>query len=422
VSDINTGGSSASGAAFPYTSSRRSFPRPAYSVASSELRTFSDLVVQILDSRALDSGTGLHVRRAMRACMDAYREMAGLHAWNYLKRQTQIATAASQSTGTIVYDHTGGTFERQVTLTGATWPDDARFYKLFIAGNHYAVSEKISSTVITLSARSNPGADVASTTYELARSVYLLPYDFTRLGGDPVHLQSLGYSPEYMGHGELLEYQNFMTPTGRPLKYTIRNSDEEYGGMVLDFAPCPNLSQIYDISYSVQPRPIRPFGISPEYKTGTITVSGTEVTGVGTTFSQRMVGSVIRFTTEASAPSGDIGNDDSYFPYEEQGIVVSVESATVLNIDSALTGTYTAKPFTIGDPLDIETHSMFGLLLYLAEMHYGGTIEGVSAAKEGIKRERLKAAIISDVRQPPLDGWGGGAYGGPMTLEALDNS
>jgi len=400
---------------------RQTLPRPTYSSSVSELRTLVDLVDQILDSRSLDTGTGTHLRKAMRACRDAYRELAGMHSWNYLKRHTQISTVASQSTGTVAYDHTGGTYERQLTLSGATFPDDSRFYRVLISGNHYKIAEKKSSTVVTLAIDANPGSDVASTTYQLVRSIYLLPSDFRR-ASSPINLQSVGYSPDYVSHADLLKYQDEASVSGRPIKYTIRNSDEEFGAMVIEFAPYPNQVEIYDISADVQPRQIRPFGVLPEYKTGTITTSGTTVTGSGTTFSSRMVGSVIRFTSGSSAPTGDVGNADTYSPFDEQKIVVSVGSATELEIDSSLDATYTAKPYTIGDPLDIESHSMFGLLLYLAEMHYGGTIEGVSAAKEGIKRERLKAAIISDVRQPPLDGWGGGAYGGPMTLEALDNS
>lgn len=79
-------------------------------------------------------------------------------------------TIFSYNTGTVSYDHTGGSSERLVTLSGGSWPawldtDCA----LTIAGVRYAIASVNSSTVLQLGADSstkaanNPGSDVGST-------------------------------------------------------------------------------------------------------------------------------------------------------------------------------------------------------------------------------------------------------------------
>lgn len=389
-----------------------------------QLWTLRDLTDHLLDSVALDGATGLHLRRAIRAATAAYLELPGMHEWSYLQRHTQIQTVASQSTGTVTYDHTGGTYERQLTLTGATWPDDVRYYRIFLNGSHYKIAERQSSTVLTLAGDSNPGVDLTGVTYMLARSIYPLPADFRR-AGFPVSLESLGWNPDYVTHGELVHYQDDAAFSSRPQVFTIRNSDEEYASMVLEFAPYPTTLRTYDLAYTVSPRPVRPFGQAAEYSTGTISVSGLTVTGSGTTFSQRMVGCVIRFTTAATVPSGDVGVSEDDVPYEELAIIRSVNSATELTIDRTLNGTYSAKPYSIGDPLDIESQVMLTPLIYLAEMHFARQSDFQQEHNNPSRRsilfhQKLREAIIADARQPKLTGEQAGMWNGPLTLEALD--
>lgn len=79
-------------------------------------------------------------------------------------------TATTYNTGTVSYDHTGGSSERLVTLSGGSFPawvdTDAA---ITIAGVRYPIASVLSSTTLTLNAASstntvnNPGADVGST-------------------------------------------------------------------------------------------------------------------------------------------------------------------------------------------------------------------------------------------------------------------
>lgn len=72
----------------------------------------------------------------------------------------------SYSTGTVVYDHTGGANERQLTLTGGTWPTWAKSPgRIFINEDWYSLDTRVSDSIVTLKSTDNPGADVASTTF-----------------------------------------------------------------------------------------------------------------------------------------------------------------------------------------------------------------------------------------------------------------
>src|SRR5690606_39277107 len=93
------------------------------------------------------TGGGTDERRiARRAVLDAYREFPLRDDWGYFKRRGQFITEASQSTGTIAYDHSGGDHERMLTLSGATWPDNVRYCALDIVHEHLQLEDCKSQT------------------------------------------------------------------------------------------------------------------------------------------------------------------------------------------------------------------------------------------------------------------------------------
>jgi len=64
-----------------------------------------------------------------------------------------------QGSYTITYDHTGGTYERMLTLSGTTWPAAAEHGYILISGTAYNVYRRISDTVLILDKEINPGSD-----------------------------------------------------------------------------------------------------------------------------------------------------------------------------------------------------------------------------------------------------------------------
>ena len=147
------------------------------------LWTYQDVVEHLLDFFRIGRSSNRDFRTARRAVDTAYRDMPYKHRWQYYDRQFGMLTEASQSTGTVAYDYTGGAYERELTLSGATWPTNIKHYKIAINDRSYRVEDKKSTTIITLEQSNNPGADIAAgATYSAYRESYPLPIDFRKIG------------------------------------------------------------------------------------------------------------------------------------------------------------------------------------------------------------------------------------------------
>ncbi|SFH96545.1 hypothetical protein SAMN05421753_104160 [Planctomicrobium piriforme] len=344
--------------------------RPVKPYAGRPIRiyTFQDAVNAVLDH--FDAKTiGKGLKLAARAVSDVYDLFPTLHEWSYLNRRGRISTVANQDDGTVAFDLTGGVNERQLTLTGATWPSDVRDYRIVIANVEYDIESRVSSTVVTLVPGKCPTADVASgTAYNLYRVEYPLPIDFRR-GSE---LDADDEWPEQVSPDELTESRDYCF--GSPRRYAIRGATGRYGSLAVEFYPYPNTARTYDFSYTATPRPISNFTGALQYSTGTISgVSGNVVTGTGTAWTDRMIGSVIRFGTSATdLPEGELEFDAA--PYAEQRIVMDVTSATELLLDAELVSpsAYSSKKYTIGDPIDIEADATWQCFLKLAVADYAG--------------------------------------------------
>ena len=324
--------------------------------------TFSDAldrVVDFLGSNASPDG----IRAAKRAVLDAYRQLSSERHWHYFYTRGRITTAAPQSTGTITYVHTGGTYERQLTLTSATWPTWARYGVVVISNTPYEVAERKSSTVLTLSVNSNPGADVAAgTTYSISRDTYPLPTDFQSLDA----LTAIGSSsvyPEYVHPRNWLTQQRIQTSPGTPRLYTIMGEPNYMGALALRFFPGPDAALTFDFVYSRRARPI----LINEYKTGTVTTtaSSATVTGSGTTFSSNHIGSILRVYDATNYPTGLAGA----YPALAEKVITDVASATSLTVDSNFDTAYSAVKYLITDPIDVEEGAMLDAFHRCCELH-----------------------------------------------------
>lgn len=325
--------------------------------------TYQDAVEHLLDSFDIDI-TGRYERVARRAVQNAYTELINRANWEYFVRRLTLRTAAQQTTGTIVYDHTGGSSERLVTLTGATWPADVIDYRIIINGVSYPVASRVSGTAITLTEAMNPGADVASTTYTLYKASYLLPADFRELISlwDLETRKPVGIILNATQHAQSAAW--FDRPS-LPLWAAIRNDASFYNRFSLVFSPPPDMERTYDLLYKAAARALQ----TAKYATGTVTTNGTTtVSGSGTAFTDRMVGCIIRFssstTVEPTGIAGGIAGDDNPAAYERS--ITAVGSGTSLTVDGAVP-TLSGVKYTISDPLDIDQGTMLTALLRMAE-------------------------------------------------------
>ncbi len=342
-------------------------------MATIQLITYEDAINHVMMAVSDNDWSDRWLALARRAVLTAYRDLPSKHSWNYLSRKYNFATIAPYATGTIAFDFTGGASERLITLTGGTFPSDATNYEMQIAGVNYAVETRESDTTLTLTPRDNPGIDVASgTSYSLFKEAYDLPVDFRRITSlydtDADRQIRISDIAEAHAHGIVWE-----TPA-TPDTAAVMSRAEYYGSLSLVFAPPPGTARTYTVLYKAALRPLT----SPVvYDTGTVSTSGTALSGLGTNFTDADIGRVVRFGGTTSLPTGEIGSTragvGSYLDnvYSAQRIIVAVSSTTAATLDAAVTGDVASlNLYTVSDPIDLEPGAMLTFFFRSCESEY----------------------------------------------------
>lgn len=346
------------------------------------------------------------------AVRTAYRDLPNRLSWAYYKRRITLVTAAPYSTGTIEYDHTGGSSERLVTLTSGTWPTWAKYGTLKIGDVSYKVASRVSSTAITLDADNNPGEDVASgTSYSLTRSLYPLPNGFRVVSGlfDVTQNREL----QNVSPGEIVALGIGDMTAGAPRCWTVRGLVADYPGQVaIEFWPPPSDARAIEVALGNQGRELL---LPASVTAGTVTVSSgdTSVTGSGTSFSSDCVGSIIRFSSAAvNTPTGLHG----LYPYSHQSVITARSSTTAITIADAAPQAFTGVKYVISDPIDIEPGSMLTYFLKACSYELGSLLSIDPRKLAILESERMEALrmaasadhremVISQNSQPYWAGW-----------------
>ena len=363
--------------------------------SNTEVYTFQDAVEAVLMSHDIGRD-GINEARARQAVREAYRDIPSRHSWSYFNRQRLLQTVASYSTGTVVYDHTGGANERMLTLTSGTWPTWAAYGRVIISGVHYDVATRESSSIITLTDTSNPGDDVSSTTYTIYRNSYPLPANFSRLIAiwETSEVYPITMVDPASHHTGL---QHFYSTPGVPRHATIRGSGKYLSGYEIMFGPPPSSALTYDLLFVAKPRALS----IDTHSAGVVSITGTTaVTGTSSAFPANCVGAVIRLSDGPIKPSGMNGSlDGSDNPFVEQGIIKTRTSATALVLEEATSQTLSSVGYTISDPIDIEVGAMYTAFLRKAEAEFSrlaGRQE--SLVRVARAREALLEAMEADSR------------------------
>lgn len=329
------------------------------------LFTFQDAVHHCLDFMGGEVSPQA-IRHARIAAQSALRELHTASMWHYLYTQGRLTTSAPYSTGTVTYDHTGGTYERQLTLSGGTWPTWAAYGTVVINSVPYEIEARKSATVVTLTETTNPGADITSaSTFNIYRDNYTLPDDYKSGFTFEANLQWHGM--EYV-HPKNWIYNRSRTAgseSGTPLIYSVMGDSHLKNRLAIRMYPYPIESLTYDYIYARKPDDLNWF----EYKEGTVstTASSTTVTGSGVSFNSTMVGAVMRIkatdTTVASGvtESGPFGFDRNAY-YVHESIIASVTNSTTVELVDAIPETLSGVRYVISSLVDVEGESM--LLAY----------------------------------------------------------
>ena len=366
------------------------------------IQTYQDMVEHLLD--LFDLGETARDRRlAKRAVDEAYRELPQRAHWTFYDRHLSLQTSAPYLTGTIDYDHTGGTNERQVTLTGGTWPTWAKAGRFTIGQLKYEVDRRVSSTVLTLKDISNPGADVASgTAYQIERIQYELPADFHRLTRC---FDTLWQTAIWVATAQDVRDQAAIvyTTSSYPWRVAIVSTDDTVGRLALEFTPPPATSRSYDLFYEAMPRAL----VTEKEARGTVAVTSgsTTATGTSTAFASSHVGSIIRLSPNSTQePSNQVGyrNGDKDIAAVFESRIEAYTSATVLVLETAAPAAYSGVKFAISDPLDIEPHGMWFGLMKMCEAAMARNVRAKDVAQREMDAVRaIRQAMENDQRTMP---------------------
>jgi hypothetical protein len=165
----------------------------------------------------------------------------------------------------------------------------------------------------------------------------------------------------------------------------------------------------YDYMYEASPRPLT----IEKYATGTVTTSGTTVTGSDMTFPTDCEGSIIRFGTSTYEPTSVVGGYDASGTwidnrYAAQRKILGRTSGTVLTIDESLSTEVSAVKYTISDPIDIHTPAMFVAFQRLAEAEFARLVNHKQALqKEADALKEVRLAMEADQMH---------SYGSPVVV------
>ena len=362
--------------------------------------TYADAVKELEEfcREASISASSRPIRSAIRR---AYREVVDAHDWSCLHVNGRVKLQAYQDDGTVGFDLTGGTYERQLTLVGDTWPTDAEDWAVRIETDDGEwvvcdIEARKSSTVVTLNAVMCPVADVtAGASYVAYPRYYRLPNDFGSMD-TPVE-EALGQLGQYVTPQRMLELDRHHNDSGDIQYFTIGPVPDLYGTMGLFVNPYSNAAETLDFMYKRKPRDLRYVGVNLSESPGTITATADSATiaGSSTTFVADHVGSLLRVgTSTTEMPTGL----DGLLPYSEQRTITAYSSATAVTVDTTITTTRSAVQYSITDPIDLEP-SVYDAMMAMARKYIA--IEKNHAnwkAVAALADERLFRAKCGDCR------------------------
>ncbi len=336
-------------------------------MSAAELFTYEDAIAALDDF--LQGHTAGHPTSAMRRnIQEAYDDIAAEHDWSFLQGLGRVQLVAPQTTGSVEYDHAGGsTCERELTLTGATWPTDAVDYSVRVDELVCDIQRRYSDTVVQLDATLNPGADVASgTDYTCWPRWYQLPGDFMSMAETMDETWDWGLG-DLVSMREIQQRARYSTDTGDIKRYAIGPAPNEYGVMALFLDPASDTTETLDFPYKRRPRQLRYTGRDANDRAGTITLSSgsTTMTGSGTAFTSTHVGALVR--TAGSTTYYPTGIEGSH-PWTEQRSIIAVDSATSAVLDAAPSASHAAVKYCISDPIDLEV-TAYRAFLWLSKIY-----------------------------------------------------
>lgn len=288
------------------------------------------------------------------ALQRAYREISTMRDWRYYQTHGRIFFNA-RWTGTVTYNEDTRVFTR---VAGDPFPLYADKCNLRINNVVCRIQQRVDGdTLIADSVVKFPDEVLSARTAMLYQSLYTLPEDFRNMD-TPIDQNKWTYFT-FVEPDTAMKIESTVDLQGPPNAWTVIK-DPYSNKWAVKVVGYPLIVQTLDFTYRRLPRGLRISGHEEASRAGTVSCNGTTVTGVGTSFSQSMVGSVIRFGSASQYPDS-LG---SMNPYDCEAVVASVSSPTSLTIATPVY--VVAVKYCVSDIIDMSD-SMHNAMLSCAE-------------------------------------------------------
>ena len=322
-----------------------------------QVQTYQDVLAAVT-SFAQARGAGCSQTTIRYAIEAAYREIISARDWNCLRKIHRVQLKATQKTGTCSYFATGGAYDHLCTLSGAILPDWAIDAQVRL-GSYSTVCDIdaiISETEFTLRPPRVPAdTAIAAGAYALGRSWYDLPADF--VAAYPFTERSARFIGQYIPFETWHQQERYNSASGNAQYWTVGPVADLYGVTALYVHPWSSTNAECDLIIKTRPRTLAISGNDPWNYAGTVSVPANSltVTGSSTTFRDSMVGSLIRFSSGSTRPTGTNGENPYLF---QQSIMAVDTTAQTLTMGAAATVALSGVKYLVTDPVD------FNLVLY----------------------------------------------------------
>jgi hypothetical protein len=314
------------------------------------MRTYADILQHVDRVLKGQGGRSASQDQMRTAVQTAWEKLPAMHDWNWFTKRLRIWIAASYSTGTVSYSSSTGI----MTLSGGTWPTWAAGCTVRISDISYPVSERLGGTTVLIDSNVAPSADLSAQSYTLHNDSHSIPTDFLAVGSDMI--LDRHYKVDYVSPGQM---EDEVEESGIPDRFCIEPGTGTVP--VLRVRPLPTSSHRMECRYRRRGRALRHSGLDARDYQGKVSVSGTAITGSGTAFTSSMVGAVLRLGTTDQPP----GAIEERYPYAEELVVKSVQSALAATAESAASASFATVHYRVTDRVD-ATEPLYQLLVALA--------------------------------------------------------
>lgn len=353
------------------------------------MNTAQDVVDHLLSSIGGGAQDGEH-RAIRQAVVHGVREVVQCRNWLWHTKTNQFLSENVTTTATAI---TAG--QSSVTVSDASKMVVGR---IFTAGGYFDEPCRIlavNGNALTTSLPAKQTLPSGQTVTLVMQTFYDLPEELKDL--DTLVTHTVGTLHCYLTPQDWHRLEINTRGSGEPYYYTIMRSDVNPQCFQIRFVGIPTDGTVIHYTYRYRPKDIKWMGYENATRQGTVSTSGTTVTGFDTEFPTDIEGSVIRFGTSSDEPE-PIG---SLFPFVRERIIAQKVSGTELVVNEPLAARTKVK-YCITDLIDASP-TMYTAIISAAEMWYARIAgKAYETAMQAYNRD-LRIAMEND-QVAPLSG------------------